>query len=145
MTNAKMVILKVESVIKMNGEEDQVMELMTEGKFYNKNGSRYFLYEESEVSGMAGDKTMLKLMSHQVVMHRYGENTSELCFEEGRRHEASYHTPYGQFHMEVLASKVFFEIDEDGGGSIELGYELSIKGMGETRTHMKITSRPAKA
>jgi uncharacterized beta-barrel protein YwiB (DUF1934 family) len=125
----------------MKGEEDQVMELMTEGKYYVKNDSRYFVYEETEVSGMSGDKTMLKFADNKVVMHRYGQNNSELCFQEGKRYEAAYETPYGPFEMEVLASKVFFEVDEEGGGNIQLVYELSIKGVGETKTTMSITSR----
>ncbi len=141
MSNAKRVMMKVNSVIRMKGEEDQVMELMTEGKYYEKNGSRYFLYEETEVSGMAGDKTMLKFSEGRVTMHRYGENNSELSFEEGKRFETLYNTPYGAFEMEVLASKVFFEVDDEGGGSIELIYELSIKGIGETKTRMQIDSR----
>lgn len=141
MSNAKRVMMKVNSIIHMQGEEDQVMELMTEGKYYEKNGSRYFLYEETEVSGMAGDKTMLKFSEGRVTMHRYGENNSELCFEEGKRYEALYNTPYGAFEMEVLASKVVFEVDDEGGGNMELVYELSIKGIGETKTHMQIASR----
>ena len=141
MSNGQSVMLNVYSVIKMNGEEDQVMELMTEGKFFNKNGSRYFLYEESDVSGMNGDKTTLKLSGNQVVMHRYGQNNSELCFEEGKRFDSTYNTPYGPFQMEVLASKVFHEIDDTGNGSIHLIYELSMKGIGETKTTMKILSK----
>lgn len=142
MSNAKRVLMKVHSVIHMKGEEDQVMELMTEGKYYEKNGSSYFLYEETEVSGMAGDKTMLKYNNdNRVTMHRYGENNSELCFEEGKRYEAMYQTPYGPFDMEVLASKVIFEVDSEGTGFVELVYELSIKGIGETKTRMRIDAK----
>jgi uncharacterized beta-barrel protein YwiB (DUF1934 family) len=141
MSNVKLVVLTVESVIKMQGEEDQVMELITEGKFYDKMGSRYFIYQESHISGMEGDKTMLKLSANKVVMHRYGEHNSELSFEENKRHESDYNTPYGPFKMEVLASKVDYEVAGDGAGFIHLKYEMSIKGIGKTKTTMKITSR----
>ncbi len=141
MSNVKLVVLTVESVIKMQGEEDQAMELITEGKFYDKAGSRYFIYQESQISGMEGDKTMLKLSQEKVVMHRYGEHNSELSFEENKRYESDYNTPYGPFKMEVLASKVICEVDGNGAGFIELKYEMSIKGIGKTKTTMKITSR----
>lgn len=127
----------------MKGEEDQSMDLMTEGKYYEKLGSHYLMYEETEVSGMEGDKTTIKLKDGRVIMHRYGENNSELTFEKGVRYDTLYKTPYGNFEMEVLASEVDYNVQADGSGSVDLVYELSIKGIGESKTHMKITMKAA--
>ncbi len=143
MSNAKAVVLKIDSKIKMTGHEDQDMELMTEGKFYIKEGQFFFLYEESELSGMEGTRTVLKLGEERVTMRRYGENDSELTFEAGVRYDALYKTPYGHFDMEVVASKVNYEVDEEGNANIDLIYEISIKGLGENKTFMKISSKAA--
>ncbi len=141
MSNSKNVVLKIDSRIKMIGQEDQDMALTTEGLFYEKEGHYYFIYEESELSGMEGTRTMLKLSVDSVTMRRYGQNDSELTFEAGVRHDALYKTPYGHFDMEVLASKVDFQIDVHGNANIELIYEISIKGLGENKTYMKINSK----
>lgn len=141
MSNAKAVVLKIDSKIKMLGQEDQDMELMTEGKFYIKEGQFYFMYEESEMSGMEGTRTLIKIGQEKVTMRRYGQNDSELTFEAGIRYDALYKTPYGNFDMEVVASKVVYQIDQEGNGDIELVYEISIKGLGENKTHMRIKSK----
>lgn len=143
MSNAKAVVLKIDSKIKMIGQEDQDMELMTEGKFYIKEGQFYFTYEESELSGMEGTRTLLKLGEERVTMRRFGQNDSELTFEAGIRYDALYKTPYGNFDMEVVASKVDFQVDEEGNADIELIYEISIRGLGENKTYMKIKAKPA--
>ena len=127
----------------MTGQEDQDMELMTEGKFYIKDEQFYFVYEESELSGMDGTRTMLKLGDERVTMRRFGQNDSELTFEAGIRYDALYKTPYGHFDMEVVASKVNYEVDAEGNADIELIYEISIKGLGENKTFMKINSKAA--
>lgn len=143
MSNSKAVVIKIDSKIKMLGQEDQDMELMTEGKFYIKEGQFYFMYEESELSGMEGTRTLLKLGEEKVTMRRFGQNDSELTFEAGIRYDALYKTPYGNFDMEVVASKVDFQVDEEGNADIELVYEISIKGLGENKTFMKINSKAA--
>lgn len=143
MSNSKAVVLKIDSKIKMTGQEDQDMELMTEGKFYIKDEQFYFVYEESELSGMDGTRTMLKLGDERVTMRRFGQNDSELTFEAGIRYDALYKTPYGHFDMEVVASKVNYEVDAEGNADIELIYEISIKGLGENKTFMKINSKAA--
>lgn len=143
MSNSKAVVIKIDSKIKMLGQEDQDMELMTEGKFYIKEGQFYFMYEESELSGMDGTRTLLKLGDERVTMRRFGQNDSELTFEAGIRYDALYKTPYGNFDMEVVASKVDYQVDEEGNADIELIYEISIKGLGENKTYMKINSKAA--
>lgn len=143
MSNAKPIMIHIKSLIAMKGEEDQTMDLMTEGKYYEKVGSHYLVYEESEVSGMEGDKTTIKLKDGRVAMHRYGQNHSELTFEQGCRHNTIYKTPHGEFDMEVLASEVSYTIDERGNGAVSLVYALSIKGIGESKTTMSITMKEA--
>ena len=141
MSNATQVMLSIYSEILMKGEEPEIVDMMTEGKFYNKEGAKYFIYEETDLSGMKGDRTTLKLIEKRVVMRRYGANTSELSFEKGKRFESLYHTPYGDFPMEVLSQEASHTIDELGNGEIKLGYQLSIRGIGETKTRMVIKSR----
>ena len=67
-------------------EEDQ-MEFITDGKIYLKDGSIYLLYDESEVSGMTGCKTSLKITDNSVKMKRIGDVGfgAELYFENGVR------------------------------------------------------------
>ena len=73
----------------MNADmEEDKMEFITEGKLYQKGDSMYLLYDESEISGMPGCKTRLKLKGGTIKMKRIGEKVgidTEIEFEKGKR------------------------------------------------------------
>ena len=71
-----------------NGEERDKIELYTEGKFYKKGGHYYISYAESELTGMEGTTTTLKVdkKSNIITMMRFGTNTTHLIFEKGKKH-----------------------------------------------------------
>ncbi|WP_432662531.1 DUF1934 domain-containing protein [Wukongibacter baidiensis] len=134
----KNVILKIRGSQMPAGEEEDVIELMTEGKVYNKENAIYLVYEESELSGMEGCTTTLKLMEDKIVMKRFGNATSQLIFEKGKRHVSNYSTPYGNFRMEILTKKVEYSIDENYKGNISLEYRMSLQGLSEGTNKLDI-------
>ena len=69
-----------------NHEEDQ-MEFVTEGQLYQRNGAIYMIYDESELSGMEGCKTTLKLDGDTLRMKRIGRagTGTEMYFEQYKR------------------------------------------------------------
>ncbi|MGB3367686.1 MAG: DUF1934 domain-containing protein, partial [Acidaminobacteraceae bacterium] len=87
--------IRVKSVIKQDCEADHNVEVTTIGKVYMKDGVIFVFYDESELSGMQGTKTMLKIKKDLVHLSRSGNNVSKLTFEPGRSHESNYGTPYG--------------------------------------------------
>ncbi|MGF7058929.1 DUF1934 domain-containing protein [Brassicibacter mesophilus] len=121
----------------VDGEENTI-ELITEGKFYKKNGTYYLVYDESEVSGMEGSKTTLKIQDNIISMKRFGSNTSNLIFEKGRKHKTEYETVYGDMTMEVMTSKMDVDISDIGKGSINVAYRLNISESIESSNHLSI-------
>ena len=61
-------------------EEDQI-ELITEGKMYVKGDVIYLTYDESQLSGMDGCKTRLKLDGDSVSMTRKRSAVSICIFD----------------------------------------------------------------
>jgi len=122
-------------------EEEDQMEFITEGKLYERNGSTYLVYEESEFSGMPGCKTSLKLTDECIRMKRIGKGAAfgaEFIFEKGKRFQGSYRTPYGEFAMEVLTTNVINNLSEEGTGDIYIDYHVSLSGMTEGRNCLSI-------
>lgn len=122
------------------GEEDQ-MEFVTDGKLYVRNGSVYIMYDESEVSGMNGCTTTIKLKEQSVKMKRSGEAgfQTELYFETGKRFNSVYETPYGPVGVEVLTHFVKNDFDiEAGKGLIDVQYQVSMEGLAEGRNTLTI-------
>lgn len=122
------------------GEEDQ-MEFVTDGKLFIRNESAYIIYDESEVSGMEGCKTTIRLKGQSVRLKRIGDAgiRSELYFEIGRRISGTYKTPYGSMGIEVLTDSVNNAFDmEKGEGSIDVEYQVSVDGLAEGRNRITI-------
>jgi len=135
-----MIRIKGKQVTRESGEDE--MEFVTEGKLYQRNGTVYLLYEESELSGVPGCKTRLRLREGEIQMKRFGEGAgegSEILFEQGKRYTGFYDTPFGPIPLEVLTNYVRNNITEEGNGGIDIDYEISLKGLLEGRNTLNIT------
>ena len=121
-------------------EEDQI-ELITEGKMYVKGDVIYLTYDESQLSGMDGCKTRLKLDGDSVSMTRKGSAVgidTELRFEKGKRFSGYYDTPYGPIEMEVLTNELLSTVSAEGSREITIDYNISLKGIAENRNLLAI-------
>lgn len=135
-----MIRIKGKQVTRESGEDE--MEFMTEGKLYRRNGTVYLVYEESELSGVPGCKTRLRLRDGEIQMKRIGDGAgvgNEILFEQGKRYNGFYETPFGPIPLEVLTNHVASDIDENGGGNIDIDYDISLKGLLEGRNTLNIT------
>ena len=124
-----------------DGKEEDQMEFITDGQLYVRDDSVYMIYDESEVSGMTGCKTTLKVKGDSVKMRRIGEigfNT-EIYFEKGKRFSSTYDTPYGPMDIEVLTSRVENNLNmEELKGNIDIEYNVSLEGMAEGKNRLTI-------
>ncbi len=96
-------------------EDTDSIEFMTEGSFYKKGEDFYVTYKESELTGLEGTTTTLKVQGKKVTLLRFGANTSQLIFEKGQRHVCCYDTMYGVISVGVWTNDVVVDIDENGG------------------------------
>ncbi|AOY75175.1 DUF1934 domain-containing protein [Clostridium formicaceticum] len=121
------------------GEENKI-ELVTEGTFYDKKESLYIVYEESEISGMEGATTTLKIEGkNKVSMKRFGSSDLQLVFEKGKSFISQYNTQYGNFEMEIFTKKLDVDLqDNRRKGDIEIHYDLWIGGLADTTNQLKI-------
>lgn len=138
----KEVMIRIQGtqISRESGEDE--MEFMTEGKLYRRGNTTYLLYEESELSGVPGCKTRLRLRDGEIQMKRFGEGAgigNEILFEQGKRYTGYYDTPFGPIPLEVLTNHVIGDISEDGNGNIDIDYDISLKGLMESRNTLKIT------
>ena len=135
-------MVKIKSIQLSKENDTEEMEFVTEAKLYRRNGAIYLLYEESEVSGLPGCKTRLRLRDSEVQMKRFsedGEAGHELVFEKGKKYEGFYETPFGPIGLEILTNGVKHDVSEDGTGEIDIDYEISLRGLMEGRNRMNIT------
>ena len=124
-------------------DRDETVEFITEGRFMKKGNAMYLIYDESELSGMEGCTTSLKITDGKVNMRRYGADAgfeTAIEFEEGKRWGGYYDTPYGPVKMEVLTNEIKNKLDGEGSGSLWIDCSISLRGMkdGRSRLHFEI-------
>lgn len=135
----KDVIISVKGSQISEDSDENVMELITEGKYYKKGDTYFITYKESEVTGMKGTTTTLKVVDNMVTLMRFGSVNSQFVFQRGQKHVSYYDTEYGAFTISVYTNQMEIKVD-DNGGEIRVGYELEIDNnkTGENDFHMFI-------
>lgn len=138
------VLIKIHAKQKNKEFDDDVMDLLTEGKHYNKNGVIYLMYEETELSGVKGCVTSLKIDKGVIKLKRYGVKSKEMVFEKGKRFTGLYETPMGFFEMELLTNRIDNNLTDGGSrGTLEIEYDVSLKGLMEAHNILEIKVAPA--
>lgn len=137
----KEIMIKVIGIQKNIEGEENTIELTTEGTIYTKNNNTYIVYKESEISGMEGTTTSLKIEDdRKITMKRYGQTTSSLVFEKDKSNKSDYNTAYGNFEIEIMTS--FLDIEIKGkkqNSKIEIKYHLVIPGFTESENRLLVT------
>lgn len=135
----KKVMMKITGK-QVSGTEQDQMEFVTEGSLYEKANALYLIYEESEISGMPGFHTRLKLTDDKVIMKRIGQGITgtEMEFQLAKRYTGHYYTPYGNLEMEILTNQLENSLTAEGTGKVCIDYNMSLKGLVESRNQLNI-------
>ena len=120
------VVLRIRGQQSYDGQEPEVIELMTEGTMEFRDGGWDISYEETELTGMAGVTTTFRVEPGKVTLRRTGKLRSEMVFQEGVRHESLYQLDFGALLMTITAKQVYFDIVPDGG-VIDIVYSIEIE------------------
>ncbi len=142
MNEMKDIMIKIKGSQATDESGEDTLEFVTEAKLYKRGEALYVIYEESELSGIPGCKTRLKLKNNEVQMKRFGKGAgsgSEIRFEKGKRYTGYYHTPFGPIEIEVLTNRLENTLSEHGDGQLDIDYSISLKGLMEGRNRLSIT------
>lgn len=120
------VILSICGKQSYDGQEPDVIELVTDGIMELKDGGWNISYQETELTGMVGVTTTFRVEPGLVTLTRTGKLHSEMVFREGVCHESLYQMEFGALMISVQAKQVFFDITPDGG-VIDLVYSIDIE------------------
>lgn len=120
------VILSIQGRQTYAGQEPEVIRLDTEGFMEYRNGGWDITYEESELTGLSGVTTTFRVEPEKVTLLRTGALSSTMVFQEGVAHDSLYRMEFGTLMISVKATRVFFDLVEDGG-SIDLVYSIVIE------------------
>ncbi len=121
----KDVIIQINGCPKYDDSDGEAIELTTAGRLYRKNGSYYIIYKESELTGMEGVTTTLKVEDKRITLMRNGLYPTQMVFEKGQRHFGVYRTEFGAMMVAISARDVRHSMT-DSGGDLLIDYSIEI-------------------
>lgn len=121
----KEAIISILGIQKYEGQAPDNIELVTNGFFHIKDGKFYVQYDETELTGMEGTKTMIKIEPQRVAIMRSGSTTAQLTFTPGDSNAALYNTMYGPIDISTKTRSLECALDENGG-SVDIKYDVEI-------------------
>lgn len=131
----KKAIISVSS--KQKDIEDDTIEVVTPGNFYEKEGYYYAVYKETEISGMEGTTTTLKMCKDRFILTRMGSTSAKMEFNKNLETVSMYNTKYGTLELKIETKDLEIDVN-DNGGDIQINYFLSIGGQSPQNTLLKI-------
>lgn len=121
-------------------DKDEVIEVVTPGKFHLGESEFKAVYEESEISGMDGTTTTLVIKDDVLVLEREGSTSTRMEFKKGEDVISLYNTPYGMMNINISTKELDIDMDEDGG-VIYTKYVLGLEGQPGITTELKVKIR----
>lgn len=133
------IIVKVIGVQRdIYGEENRIA-IKASGRYYQKNGVHYIVYQDQELSDKKGSTTtVLKIYPDHVKLLRMGGVDQSQEFRVGERHCSTYVTPYGSMNMAVT-TKTMDVVIGVASGAVDIGYELEVDGQWQSDNTLSIS------
>ena len=120
------VVLSLRGTQTYDGQEPDVIELVTEGTMEFRDSGWDISYEESELTGLAGVTTTFRVEPGCVILERTGNLRSRMVFRKDVPHDSLYQMSFGTLMITVCAKYLFFDLVPDGG-VIDLLYSIAIE------------------
>ena len=127
MKKKQQVLLSVMGWTHDDDEPADSVRLLTTGTMTGGNDAWRIDYTETQPDNESHD-VVLTMDRGVVTMQRTGAYATSMVFEQGRRFEGTYHTPYGELDMGVYSTHVKYRVGEGPVGEVSLTYQLDLQG-----------------
>jgi uncharacterized beta-barrel protein YwiB (DUF1934 family) len=107
------------------GDESEVFELVTFGRFFHKGSAFYLFYEEEMDVGKI--KTSVKFSDEDAVIIRSGALNMRLAFHPDRQMKGHYDTPYGRMDTMTDTKRLTHQQMSDEEGELNLLYDFRLQ------------------
>ena len=137
----KEMMLKIKGTQKRDGEPLDVIEFMTMGRMYQKGDATYLVYDETEISGMEGRTTTIRVTGDSARMLRFTDDKAQntrLDFDKGKIYEGFFRTPVGMIEIAVKTNELVNNLTLENGGHINIDYDIELMGVIEAKNTLDI-------
>ena len=137
------VIISIKGSQLYEGQDPDVTELVTAGTLRLEQEGYTIAYQETELTGLEGTTTKLRIEGPRVTLLRQGSVNSQMIFEVGRKHLSMYETPYGALAVGIETRRLKNTVDE-AGGDLEIDYAIEIDNLlaGKSLFQLNVKKKP---
>ena len=116
--------------------------LLTTGTLSGEKDRWRIDYKETQPDNESSD-VILTMDRGVVTMQRSGPYGASMVFQQGRRYEGAYRTPYGDLSMGVFPTHVKYKVENSLAGQVDLTYQLDLQGQFAAMHELRIRFCPA--
>lgn len=133
-------VLVTVSGLRQDGNEDELIEVVTPGKYYQKNGKDYILYKEYLSEHEQVTNCTIIISQDKVDIIKSGANNANMIFEKMKKHTSFYHTPFGNLQMGFYTKDLKIVKEEEMIlVSIKYSLDMNYNHVSESEIHIKVT------
>ncbi len=137
----KEVILSISGFQTDLDNKSDVVEVISFGNYYLKNGKHYVKYEEVNEEQNEITSSLLKFTKDKVELKRQGTLNANMEFEEGVKNVTCYHTQFGDLSIGFATNEINIEETQDKI-IIDIDYNLEVNGENTGRCKVNIKIEP---
>lgn len=120
----KDVLIRISGLQMMDNQDDTV-EVITAGDYYQKNGKHYIVYDEVMEEFEGNTRNTLKITPRMLDVRKYGVASAHMLFEQDKTSVTRYATPMGEMLVGISTGRITLEEAEDRL-KVKVDYSLDI-------------------
>ena len=120
----KDVLITIRGVHTLDHEDNDV-EMIIRGDYYQKNGKHYILYEEILEGAEERVKNVIKISPSSMDIIKRGVTNSRMLFEKNKKNLSCYSTPVGNLVIGIQANHFYVE-EQENSIKVNVDYSLDI-------------------
>lgn len=106
-------------------DSENVLEIVSRGEYYFRNGKHFLIYEEISEEEQQVSKCVLKVSENVVELTKKGSTNVHLLFEKNKSNMTYYNTPFGELILGVATRDIDLFVSEDSL-DLKLNYTLDM-------------------
>lgn len=121
----KDVLLRIRGLQLINEGEDEPIEVIAPGMYFEKNGKHYIKYDEV-MEGIDGTvQNLIKVDENCMEVTKRGVASVHMIFEENKKNLTYYSTPFGNLRIGISATDISVNAAEDSL-DVKVDYALEV-------------------
>lgn len=131
-------VITVSGVQGIAGNDEDTIELVTDGVYTRTERGFEIFYLETELTGLAGTQTTVEISPDEVIVERKGILNACMVFKPGEKSSFLYDTQFGSATLELETKKINAALD-DFGGELCIDYTVNMEHTVSSKNKLKIT------